>query len=107
MATSLTMNRMTIRRIAAAIAFAMLIASLPPAGVTFVANRSGATCFTLDICHPLQSLDRAPAAIAIARPAPPALLSYSAKWEPIAELASSRTVALVLTPDPPPPKHFA
>lgn len=106
MATAMKIDRLTLRQIAAAVALAMLTASLPATGVIVVADRSG-PCFTLDICHPLQSLDRVPDAIAIARPAPPASLSFPARWEPAVEPVAAKPAGFAAAPDPPPPKPLA
>ena len=71
MAISLTIDRTSMRQLAAAMALVMVMASLPSIGVIVISDRSGPT-ISMDICHPLQSLDSAPAIVPIARPAQPA-----------------------------------
>ncbi|MGH7814327.1 MAG: hypothetical protein ACREQI_10045 [Candidatus Binataceae bacterium] len=107
MATALKIGRRTLRRIAAAVALAMLVASVPAVGVTLMPNRSGGPCFTLNICHPMQSLGGAPGTVAIARPAAPQLFSSAALSEPATEPVAVSVAKFVSSPDPPPPKPFA
>ena len=56
MATSLTIDRTSMRQLAAAMALVMMMASLPSIGVIVISDRSGPS-ISMDICHPLQSLD--------------------------------------------------
>ncbi|HUO03592.1 MAG TPA: hypothetical protein VMU16_00210 [Candidatus Binataceae bacterium] len=101
------MDRATIRLTAAAIALAMLMASIPATGVMIAEDRSGQPCFTVDICHPLQSLCASPGAIAIARPAPPVALTSHNSSDGIADPPVVEIAKFVMTPDPPPPKRAA
>jgi hypothetical protein len=103
MTTSLTMNRNSLRQIAAVIAIVMTFASVPVAGVIAVDSQAGPS-FTLDICHPLQSLDQAPNAVTIARPAQPVLacLVFEHKLAPSDRLVLEGKAANDL--DSPPPK---
>lgn len=105
MATSLTIDRSSLRHLAAAMVFVMMIAGLPSIGVIVVADRSG-PAISMDICHPLQSIGTSPGAVPLARPAMP---EFGAKILPNETLA--QTVAVIKdrfaeTPDPPPPKVF-
>src|ERR1700733_4114056 len=79
MAASLMIDIASIRQLAAAMALVMVIATLPSIGVIVISDRSGPS-ISMDICHPLQSLDSGPAVGPIARPAQPAsgtkILSY-------------------------------
>ncbi len=61
MATSLAIDRTSMRQLAAAMALVMMMASLPSIGVIVISDRSGPT-ISMDICHPLQSLDSSPIA---------------------------------------------
>ena len=47
------------RQLAAAMALVMMMASLPSIGLIVIADRNGPS-ISMDICHPLQSLDSAP-----------------------------------------------
>jgi hypothetical protein len=102
MTTSLAIDRSSIRQIAAAMAFVMMIASLPSIGVIIIADRSGPS-ISMDICHPLQSLDSAPAAL-IARPASPKIATQTLSLETFPQFGSILKGKLAETPDPPPPK---
>src|ERR1700730_671965 len=105
MTISLTIDRASIRQIAAAMALVMMIASLPSIGVIVISDRSGPT-ISMDICHPLQSLDSAPATVPIARPAQPASGSQILSHETILQFVSVLKCRFAESPDPPPPKQF-
>lgn len=105
MNTALMMKRPALRQVAATVALVMFIASVPAVGVAVVADRGG-PAFTVDICHPLQALDRAGDAIAIARPAPPAPLRYPGLSDRYVELVPIRAAGFILIPDPPPPESI-
>jgi hypothetical protein len=105
MATSLTIDRSSLRQLAAAMAIVMMIASLPRIGVIVIADNSGPT-ISMDICHPLQSLGTSPGAVPLARPAMP---EFGAKI--LANETATQAVPVAIdrfaeTPDPPPPKSF-
>jgi hypothetical protein len=97
------LDRTSMRQLAAAMAFVVLAASLPSIGVIIISDRSGPS-ISMDICHPLQSLDSSPSVISIARPAQPdtggRILSHEALALFVPVLKSKLTEA----PDPPPPK---
>jgi hypothetical protein len=105
MATSLTIDRISMRQIAAAMAFVMMLASLPSIGVIVISDRSGPT-ISMDICHPLQSLDSAPIAVPIARPAQPETGARILSPERLAQFVPVLTSKFADAPDPPPPKLF-
>jgi hypothetical protein len=106
MAISLTIDRASIRQLAAAMALVMMIASLPSIGVIVISDRSGPT-ISMDICHPLQSLDSAPAIVLIARPAQPEMGRRILSHETFAQFVPVLKSKLAETPDPPPPKLIA
>ena len=105
MATSLGIDRLSIRQLAAAMALVMMIASLPAVGVIVIADRAGPT-ISLDICHPLQSLDASPGAVPIARPAQPEIGIQILAHETLAQLVPIAKSKFAETPDPPPPKSL-
>ena len=105
MATSLTINRTSMQQLAAAMAFVMMMASLPSIGVIVISDRSGPT-ISMDICHPLQSLVSAPSAVPIARPAQPATGARILSHERLAQFVPVLTGKFADAPDPPPPKLF-
>jgi len=99
-------DRTSIRQIAAAMAFVMMIASLPSIGVIIIADRSGPS-ISMDICHPLQSLVSGPAAVLIARPAQPEIATRMASHETFAQFVPVLKSKFAESPDPPPPKLFS
>jgi hypothetical protein len=106
MATSLTIDRASMRQLAAAMALVMMIASLPSIGVIVISDSSGPS-ISMDICHPLQSLDSAPAVVLIARPAQPDVGTRILSHETIAQFVPVLKSKFAETPDPPPPKLFS
>jgi hypothetical protein len=105
MAISITIDRASIRQIAAAMALVMMIATLPSIGVIVISDRSGPS-ISMDICHPLQSLDSGPAVVPIARPAQPASGTKILSYEVAAQFVPILNSKFADTPDPPPPKMF-
>ena len=105
MAISLTIDRTSMRQLAAAMALVMMMASLPSIGLIVIADRNGPS-ISMDICHPLQSLDSAPAIVLIARPAQPAIGTRILSHETFAEFVPVLKSKFAETPDPPPPKPF-
>jgi hypothetical protein len=103
MATSLMLDRTSMRQLAAAMAFVMMIASLPSIGVIVISDRSGPS-ISMDICHPLQSLDSSPSAVLIARPAQPQIGGRIVSHETLAQFVPVLKTKLAEAPDPPPPK---
>jgi hypothetical protein len=103
---SLGIDRITIRQLAAAMAIVIATASLPSIGVIVIADRSGPS-LSLDVCHPLQSLDSAPSLVLIARPASPQIDDTPASREILAEFTPLPEDNLPDTPDPPPPKQLS
>ena len=96
----------TAREICAMMAIVMALASLPAVGVVFV-RAAGAPCFTLHICHPLQSAFPASDNVPLARPATVAS-EVTATVYPAPPAAVKPLVARFLPqPDPPPPKISA
>jgi hypothetical protein len=87
-------------------AFVMLIASVPAVGVIVVSDRSGPS-ISMDICHPLQLLDRAPAVVPIARPAQSNIGANLSFLEALVRLIPTAKTRLAEAPDPPPPKLFS
>jgi hypothetical protein len=106
MATSLTIDRTTMRQLVAAMAFIMVIASLPAVGVIVAPDGSG-PCISMDICHPLQSLDRAPGVVPIARPAQPNISANICSHEALVRFVPTAKTRFAEAPDPPPPKLFS
>jgi hypothetical protein len=105
MAISLTIDRASIRQLAAAMALVMMMASLPSIGVIVISDRSGPS-ISMDICHPLQSLDSAPAVVPIARPAQPARGAQILSHEILTQFTPVLKCRFAESPDPPPPKQF-
>jgi hypothetical protein len=105
MATSVTVDRAWLRRIAAAMAFVMVMASLPSIGLAIVSEPSGPT-ISMDICHPLQSLNESPIAVPIARPAEPAVGTRILSDETLAQIVPILKCRFAEAPNPPPPKLF-
>ena len=103
MATSLGIDRLTIRQLAAVMTLVLAMANLPSIGVIVVADRSGPT-ISLDVCHPLQSLDTSPNVILIARPAQPEIGTEILSHETLAQVVPILKSKSAETPDPPPPK---
>jgi hypothetical protein len=104
MATSLGIDRLTIRQLAAAMALVMMIASLPTIGVIVISDRSGPS-ISLDVCHPLQSLDASPSMVPLARPAQPEIGARILSHETLAQFVPIMKSKFAETPDPPPPKQ--
>jgi hypothetical protein len=105
MATSMTIDRATMRQLAAAMVLVMMLASLPSIGVIIVSDRSGPS-ISLDICHPSQSLESSSGAALIARPAPPVIGAGILSHERVAQFIPILKGKLAEAPDPPPPKLF-
>ena len=106
MATSLGIDRLRIRQFAAVMALVLAIANLPSIGVIVIpADRSGPT-ISLDVCHPLQSLDTSPIVILIARPAQPETGAEILSHDTLAQIVPILKSKFAETPDPPPPKQF-
>ena len=94
------------RQLAAAMALIVAIASLPSIGVIVIADRNGPS-LTLDVCHPLQSLDTSSTVVLIARPAPPEINATIISPETLAEFVPPAKDNPAETPDPPPPKQIS
>jgi len=103
MAASLMIDLASIRQLAAAMALVMIMATLPSIGVIVISDRSGPS-ISMDICHPLQSLDRGPAVVPIARPAQPASGTKILSYEVASQFVPILKSKFADTPDPPPPK---
>jgi hypothetical protein len=105
MASRLTIDRATMRQLAAAMALVMMMASLPSIGVIIISDRSG-PCISMDICHPLQSLETSAGAVLIARPASSAIGTKIISHEAVTQFVPVLKNKLADTPDPPPPKLY-
>jgi hypothetical protein len=103
MATSMTIDRASMRQLAAAMALIMMMASLPSVGVIVIPDRSGPS-ISLDICHPLQSLDSSPTTVPIARPSLPEINAKILSNEPLAQFVPLLKGKSAEAPDPPPPQ---
>jgi hypothetical protein len=101
---ALAMNRSVLRRIAAALAIAMLVASLPSIGVIVVADKSGPS-LTMDVCHPLLSGDRSPIGTVFARPAALGFAYDNVSRETFFEIVPVLKGKIVVFPVPPPPER--
>jgi hypothetical protein len=99
-------RRATTREICAALAVVMAIASLPAVGVV-VFRGAGAPCFTLNICHPLQSAYRSPDTVPLARPAIIASEVSMAEFAAPAAAADSMLSRFLPPPEPRPPELSA
>ena len=106
MATSLTIDRSSLRQLAAAMALVMAIASLPSIGVIVISDRSGPS-ISLDICHPLSSLDVSTGTVLIARPARPEFGGRLLSAETFAQFVPILKSKFAESPEPPPPKLFS
>ena len=106
MATSLTIDRSSLRQLAVAMALVMMIASLPSIGVIVISDRSGPS-ISLDVCHPLQSLDVSTGTALIARPAQPETSARILSHEMSAQFVPILKCRFEESPDPPPPKLFS
>jgi hypothetical protein len=106
MATSLTIDRTSMRQLAAAMALVMMMASLPSIGLIVIVDRSGPS-ISMDICHPLQSLDSAPTIVLIARSAQPEMGTRILSHETFAQFVPVLKCSFAESPDPPPPKLFS
>jgi hypothetical protein len=94
------------RQLAAAMAIVMMMATLPTIGVILIADRSGPS-LSLDVCHPLLSLDTSSTQVLIARPAPPEVNATIVSSETFPEFIQLAKDSLADTPDPPPPKQIS
>jgi hypothetical protein len=106
MATAMTIDRYSLRQLAAAMALVMAIASLPSIGVIVISDRSGPS-ISLDVCHPLSSLDVSTGTVLIARPARPELGDRFLSAETFAQFVPILKSKFAESPDPPPPKLFS
>jgi hypothetical protein len=102
----MTIDRASMRQLAAAMAFVMMMATLPSIGVIIIADRSGPT-ISMDICHPVQTLDSAPGIAQIARPAQPGIDARVLSPERFAQFVPILKSKLAEAPDPPPPKALS
>ena len=84
-------------------ALVMMMASLPSIGLIIVADRSGPS-ISMDVCHPLQSLETSSGTVLVARPAQPALDAKIVSQEEVAQFVPIPKSKFAETPDPPPPK---
>jgi hypothetical protein len=102
----MTIDRASMRQLAAAMAFVMMMASLPSIGVLVISDRSG-PAISLDICHPLQSLETSSGTVLVARPALPALGAEIVAHETLSQFVPILKSKLAEAPDTPPPKLLA
>ena len=94
------------RQLAAAMALVMMMASLGSIGVIVISDRSRPS-ISLDICHPLQSLDSSPSIVPLARPAQLEIGARILSSESFAQFVPILKSKLTEAPDPPPPKLFS
>lgn len=87
-------------------AIVMIMASLPTIGVIVIADHNGPS-LSLDVCHPLQSLDTSSSLVLIARPAPPEIDGTIVSSETFQEFIPIAKDTLADPPDPPPPKPIS
>jgi len=106
MATSLKLDRHSMRQLAATMALVMMMASLPSIGVIIISDSSGPS-ISMDICHPLQSLETSAGAVLIARPASSGIGPKIVSHETVTQFVPVLKSKLADTPDPPPPKLFS
>ena len=106
MTTSLMLDRHSMRQLAAAMALVMMMASLPSIGVIVIADRSGPS-ISMDVCHPLQSLETSSGTVLVARPARPEIGATIVSHESVAQFIPSLKSKFAEAPDPPPPKLFS
>jgi hypothetical protein len=97
------LDRTSMRQLAAAMALVMMIASLPSIGVIVISDRLGPT-ISMDICHPLQSLESSPGTVLVARPAQPEIGGRIVSHETLTQFVPVLKSKLAEAPDPPPPK---
>jgi len=83
----------------------LAIANLPSIGVVVIPDRSGPT-ISLDVCHPLQSLDTSSNVILIARPSQPETGAEILSHKTLTQFVPILKSKFAETPDPPPPKQF-
>ena len=105
MVTSLGIDRLTIRQLAAVMAVVLAIANLPSIGVIVISDRSGPS-ISMDICHPLQSLETSSGTVLVARPAQPAMGARILSHETLSQFVPILKSKLTEAPDPRPPKLF-
>jgi hypothetical protein len=106
MTTSLMLGRHSSRQLAAAMALVMMMASLPSIGVIVIADRSGPS-ISMDVCHPLQSLETTSGTVLVARPARPEIGARIVSHECVAQFVPILESKFAEAPDPPPPKLFS
>ncbi|MFZ0659401.1 MAG: hypothetical protein WBE78_10390 [Candidatus Binataceae bacterium] len=94
-------------RIVAAILVLGLMRASVPIAMFAGATGSKTPCCSTDICHPIQSLDRAQDTAATARPAMLAREFALTQFSDAPEFLAAALPDLVFTPDPPPPKALS
>jgi hypothetical protein len=99
------LDRHSIRQLAGAMALVMMMASLPSIGVIVIADRSGPS-ISMDICHPLQSLETSSGTVLVARPGLPEMGAKIDSHESVTQFIPSLKSKLAEAPEPPPPELF-
>jgi hypothetical protein len=94
------------RRLCAALAVVVTLASLPTCAAVILVQPDGPS-FTLDICHPLPGFDRAPDLILLAWPNRPALAVTILDFSQVPEFVPGSLDEFIVAPDSPPPRSFA
>jgi hypothetical protein len=89
----------------AILAAALILGSVQPL-LGVMAYQDSTPAFTLDICHPLQSLDHSPSVIGLALPSSPGRF-MPIDFERFCEFAFHPLSEFVADIDPPPPKQAA
>src|SRR5208283_4945304 len=99
MASSMTIDRASLRQLAAAMALVMMMASLPSIGLIIVADCSGPS-ISMDVCHPLQSLEASSGTVLVARPTPLELDAKIVSQEQVAQFVPILKSKFTDAPDP-------
>jgi hypothetical protein len=100
------LDRHSVRQLAATMALVVMMASLPSIGVIVISDRSGPS-ISMDICHPLQSLETSSGSVMFARPAQPAMGARILSHEIYSQFVPVLKCRFAEAPDPPPPKLFS
>ena len=94
------------RLVAALLAFSLMFASIPLA-ISVPTRGAKTPCLSADICHPLQSFDRAADLVPMARPAARMRESMLTEYSAAPEYLFATLRDVIFSPDPPPPKALS
>jgi len=95
------------REIAGILAFAILFAAIPVVPQVVASRSDAQLSFTLDVCHPLQSIDRSPETAPLARPDVSNIVSAIEEIQPVSLTVSQFLGNFAPEPESPPPKPSA